>query len=198
MGEGVIFLIPDLVSASSTLLAAVIGALFTLLVHRGGKRSEAAREQLDKVYAPSFVLIEESLYKNISAEECDLLVNNLEGVAHGGGVLTDPRLIDLITRYKLHGKDENFDYKHFKYRFFKYEPSYLSYWFDICSHIDKTNDVLRKRSFLPIRSVRYRLRRGQYINGVVWVLNFFKVEWPSMVFFACLLLLTWIGVLGKL
>lgn len=174
------------IQAVSTILAALIGALFTAMIFRNGKHSEAAREQLDKVYAPAFQLVEAVLYKKIARAECDKIVLQLREIALSGGVLTDPAFVDLIEQYTRAPGGDLQNYPQFKYKFFDPIHCYLTIWYRLLDHIDRSYDLLCKKSFLPIRRIDYRLNRGQYINGVVYVLNLLRVEWPNLLFFAAL------------
>lgn len=190
-------MIETAVQALSTLLAAALGAWFSIIVFRGGKRSDVAREQLDKVYAPAFRLVEPFLFQKLPRQKCDELVAALNEIALTGGILTDPALVAAIETYWRAPDGDLENYPSYQYKFLDTTPCYLTSWFDICNHIDRTYDVLCKKSFLPIRSIYYRLNRDQYINRLKWAINLLRVEWMNLLFFAVLigfmLLSMWAG-----
>lgn len=184
-----------MVQAASSLLSAIIGAMFAVVVFRGGKQSDVAREQLDRVYAKAFRLVEPVMYQNISRKKCDLLVVELHKIAAAGGALTDPQFIIALARYKKAPSGDKNDYPSFEYRFHDQKHCYLTYWYDICSHIDQYYDILCRKSFLPIRRIDYRLERNQYINRSIWMINLLRFNWRIMAFCLVLLILTFLQLM---
>lgn len=184
-----------MVQAFSGLLSAVIGALFALVVFRGGKQSDVAREQLNKVYAKSFRLIEPAMYQNIPREDCDRLVTQLYEIATSGGILTDPQLMLYLNHYKSAPAGDNCDYPNFKYHTWARVDCYLTDWYIICSHIDRNYDILCRKAFLPVRKLDYRLEKNQYINRSIWMFNFLRFNWQIITLFLVLLVLTLLQML---
>lgn len=184
-----------MVQAFSGLLSAVIGALFALVVFRGGKQSDVAREQLDRVYAKAFRIVEPVMYQNISRRKCDLLVVELHKIAAAGGILTDPQFIIALARYKKAPSGDKNDYPGFEYSFHGKKPCYLTCWYDICRHIDQYYDILCRKAFLPVRKLDYRLEKNQYINRSIWMLNFLRFDWQVIALFLVLLVLTLLQML---
>lgn len=175
-----------IIQSLSTILAALIGALLAWKVFSSGKKADTARERLNAVYAEAFKIIEPVMYRIISREDCNLIVSKLDDIAKSGGVLTDPKLSSLIERYTKSPEGDKADYPNYKYSRFSLQNCYLEKWFDICENIEQTYDQLCKQSFLPLRSVAYRLERNQYINGWRWFLNFLKIVWPGISLFILL------------
>lgn len=177
-----------IVQALSGLLSATIGAMFALVIFRGGKRADAARERLDKVYLKAFRLIEPVMYQNISRKKCDWLVSQLHEITVAGGILADPQLLDALEHYQRSPAGDESDYPNFKYSFFNPRHCYLTCWCEICRHIDQNYDILCRQAFLPIRSLSYRLNRNQYINRFTWFINLLRFTWTEItVLLVCLI-----------
>lgn len=183
------------VQAFSSLFSAIIGAMFAFVIFRGGKQSDTAREQLDKVYAKAFRLIEPVMYQNIPRKKCDWLVSELRKIVTTGGILADPKFTAVLDYYQSAPDGDMNDYPGFKYRFHERTDCYLARWYDICSHIDQYYDVLCRKAFLPIRRIDYRLERNQYINRSIWLISFMRFNWQIIAFCLVLLLLTLLQLL---
>ena len=179
----------NVLNSLSTVVAALIGSYVTVLIFRNERYSEVARERLDNVYAPAFRLIEPYLYKKISRHKFNALVTELEEIALSGGILTDPEFLARLTFCKKTPERNIADnLKKYEYRFFGESSCYLDYWFDLCHHIDQTYDALCHKAFLPVRSISYRLDRGQYIHRLIWWFYCFKFLLPQWLIFVLMLL----------
>ena len=167
------------------LFAAFIGAYITYTVFCIGKKADVARERVDKVYYPLFSAIEKDLYKKLPRELCDQNVKKVRDIVKKGGILVDPSLFWLVQQYEKSPNCSKDEYQDFNYSFwtghdYKSPTSYLTYWFEICQHIDQTYDRLSRECFLPRRDRYYRLNNEQYPNNFRWILSFLRTQIPFM------------------
>ena len=175
----------SIVQSISNIFSAILGALITLCVFRIGKKSEVSRERLDRVYSILFQTIEPYLYQNLPLQECDKIVSALNEIVDAGGILSSPSLRHKIKQYLKHPRHEISNYQTFQYSLYADETSYLTQWYEICSEIDNTYDLLCKNAMLPVRSLSYRINYRQYINRLQWLLHtlIFLIPYISLLIF---------------
>lgn len=180
--------ISQIIDWCMTLFAAIAGCYITYFIFFVGKKADIARERLDKVYYPLFSAIERDIYKKLPRELCDENIRAIRVIAENGGMLVDPSLLWLVKQYEKSPNCSQKEYQNFKYTFwdghdYKTPTSYLTYWFDICQHIDQTYDKLCMQCFLPHRDRAYRLNNNQYPNNFRWMLSFLRIQIPYIAVF---------------
>lgn len=187
----------ELLDPIVTVMAAFLGAYFTMLTFNGNRQANAANVRLEKVYSPLFDLIEKDLYVKIPREQCDMIVSQIKEIAISGSHLTDPKLKELIRLYEKSKDCTPSEYNSFRfspYRLATDPPDcYLEYWFRICRHIDRTYDRLCASCSYPLRSRSYRLDLNQYCDRLFWQLSFIRFNLPGIVFFTVMLLIMFLA-----
>lgn len=172
--------VSSVIQALSNLLAACVGAYFTLTVFHGGQRSKVARERLDKVYIQLFNTVEPYLYQNMPFDLCRNTISKLKEIIDSGGILVDPSLRYSVEVFLRKPKQDSVDYKNYNYTSAHGSDCYLTDWYLICAQIDRTFDELCRSAFLPLRKVSYRLDNRQYITKTMWFLNALRFSAPPL------------------
>jgi hypothetical protein len=119
--------------------------------------SSTHESQLNKVYSPLFIKIEPNLYKKISLDIAKDYADFFMKVIKDHHVLCNPELVERVSNFCR--KVEN-------------RTDYQDVFNEICSHVDRCYDALRRRLKLPRRSIAYRLNHNQYRNKTMLTLGF--------------------------
>ena len=188
--------VSSVIQALSNLLAACVGAYFTLTVFHGGQRSKVARERLDKVYIQLFNMVEPYLYRNIPFDQCRNTISKLKETIDSGGVLVDPTLRYSVEAFLRKPKQDSVDYKNYNYSSAYSSDCYLTDWYRICAQIDYTFDKLCRDAFLPLRKISYRLNNRQYITKTIWVLNALLFIAPYLLGFILIIMLVFLSLIA--
>lgn len=124
-------------------------AVTILGIYLGHKARFSAffEKQLKEVYSPIFIKLEPYLYKEITLKQALLYAKFLYKIINKHHLLCDPKLVyyvELFCNAVKNGKDFQYAYM------------------EICSHVDRKYDKLRRQLRLPVRPLWYRLNKDQY------------------------------------
>lgn len=168
----------------SSYIAIAITFLGFYLSHKS-KSLSTYEKQLSEVYGPLFMVFEPHLYKQISLETANHLSISLDSTIEKHYVLCHPVLIERASTFH-EVIISNLDYQ----LVFK----------DICLHIDRYYDKLRKNINLPVRNMTYRFYKKQFSDKrYAWLYIFCIVIYAILRFlFALLVILILLGAVSGL
>lgn len=131
-------------------LSAYITIAVTILsIYLGHKAKFSAfyEKQLKEVYSPIFIKLEPYLYKEITLKQARLYAKFLYKTVNKHHLLCDPDLVYYVELFCNAIKNGD-----------TFQNTYM----EICSHVDRKYDKLRRQLRLPVRPLWYRLNKNQF------------------------------------
>lgn len=136
--------------------ASIAIAILGIYLSHKSKSLSTYEKQLTEVYSPLFIAFEPYLYKQITLETAKQLSSLLDATIIKHHVLCNPILIERASTFK---------------EVINSNTTYQLIFKDICLHMDRYYDKLRKNINLPIRNTTYRFYKDQFSNK--WSAGFY-------------------------
>lgn len=152
-------------------VSVLIGGL-TIFFSFNHNRSSCARERLDKVYGPLFLAIEPFLYrKGLSYDDVSSFISTYNDLEQRYHLLINPSLYLMMHQLSRDNAC------------FVSDKDGYNHWFRICRQISKEYDKLCRQSYLPVRSIEYRLHYQQYSSKLSMFLASAYLQLPAIIIF---------------
>ena len=152
----------NMIGALSQAIAAIIVGYISVILYNRTIKFSAKKDLFFNIYAPIFKILEEYLYKDISLQTLELIINNIEIITCDKPYLP-PKFNESLILLKQSCKNDSFD-----------NERYIIF----CIHIEKNYDKLCKKLGLPIRNIEYKLYKKQFSSNKKYI--FHLLLWASI------------------
>ena len=148
----------------------VLIGILTIWITRNANRSSTARERVEKVYHPLFIAIEPYLYKTgLSYDNVAPFLAVYYEIESEHSLLISP-----VLRQEIHHLNE-------EESCFTTDKYGYNLWFQICTHVSKEYDKLCRQSYLPTRTISYRLSNKQYRSRISMIFVSIWLQLPAII-----------------
>lgn len=148
----------------------VLIGILTIWITRNANRSSTARERVEKVYHPLFIAIEPYLYKTgLSYDNVAPFLAVYYEIESKHSLLISP-----VLRQEIHHLNE-------EESCFTTDKYGYNLWFQICTHVSKEYDKLCRQSYLPTRTISYRLSNKQYRSRISMIFVSIWLQLPAII-----------------